>query len=60
MEDVYPKLVALVTQDEVAAGREAGQLAVRLLPRDRTANIAVIEGSPGFAEVLQRARNIAR
>jgi len=55
LENVYPKLVALVTQDEVAAGREAGQLAARLLPRDRTANIAVIEGAPGFAEVLQRA-----
>jgi ribose transport system substrate-binding protein len=54
LEDVYPKLVALVTQDEVAAGREAGQLAARLLPRGRTANIAVIEGAPGFAEVLQR------
>jgi ribose transport system substrate-binding protein len=55
LQDVYPKLVALVTQDEVAAGREAGQLAARLLPRDRTANIAIIEGAPGFAEVLQRA-----
>jgi ribose transport system substrate-binding protein len=55
LENVYPRLVALVTQDEVAAGREAGQLAARLLPRDRTANIAVIEGAPGFAEVLQRA-----
>ena len=55
LQDVYPKLVALVTQDEVAAGREAGQLAARILPRDRTANIAIIEGAPGFAEVLQRA-----
>lgn len=55
LRDVYPKLVALVTQDEVAAGREAGQLAARILPHDRTANIAIIEGAPGFAEVLQRA-----
>ncbi len=55
LQDVYPRLVALVTQDEVAAGREAGQLAARIVPRDRTANIAVIEGAPGFAEVLQRA-----
>lgn len=52
---VYPKLVALVTQDEVAAGREAGLIALRLLPRDRVARIAVIEGAPGFPEVLQRA-----
>ena len=52
---VYPKLAALVTQDEVAAGREAGQLALRLLPPDRVARIAVIEGAPGFPEVVQRA-----
>jgi ribose transport system substrate-binding protein len=55
LENVYPGLVALVTQDEVAAGREAGQLAARLLARGHTANIAIIEGAPGFAEVLQRA-----
>lgn len=55
LEDVYPKLVALVTQDEVAAGRAAGELAARLLPRDRVTHIAIIEGAPGFAEVLQRA-----
>ena len=55
LHDVYPRLVALITQDEVAAGREAGELAARLLPRDRTAHIAIIEGAPGFAEVLQRA-----
>ena len=52
---VYPKLAALVTQDEVAAGREAGRLALRLLPPDRVARIAIIEGAPGFPEVVQRA-----
>ena len=56
LTDVYPKLVALITQDEVMAGREAGRLATRLLPGNRTVNIAVIEGAPGFAEVLQRAQ----
>jgi ribose transport system substrate-binding protein len=54
LKDVYPKLTALITQDEIAAGREAGQLSVKLLPRGRVAKIAVIEGAPGFAEVLQR------
>jgi ribose transport system substrate-binding protein len=54
LREVYPRLTALVTQDEVAAGREAGRLALRLLPRDRVARIAVIEGAPGFPEVLQR------
>jgi ribose transport system substrate-binding protein len=60
LKNVYPKLVALVTQDEVAAGREAGQIAATLLPPGRPANIAVIEGAPGFAEVLQRATGFRR
>lgn len=54
LRDVYPKLVALVTQDETAAGREAGRLAARLLPPGRVAHIAIIQGAPGFPEVLQR------
>ena len=56
LREVYSKLTALVTQDEVLAGREAGQLAVSLLPRERVARIAIIEGAPGFPEVLQRAQ----
>ena len=54
LSDVYPKLVALVTQDEVAAGRAAGQAAIRILPPGRVARIAVIEGAAGFPEVFQR------
>lgn len=54
LHDVYPKLVALVTQDETAAGREAGRLAAKLLLPGRIARIAIIEGAPGFPEVLQR------
>ena len=56
VEDVYPGLVALASQDEVAAGRAAGTLALRWLPRGRPARIAVIEGAAGFPEVEQRAR----
>jgi len=56
VEDVYPGLVALASQDEVAAGRAAGSLALRWLPRDRLARIAIIEGAAGFPEVEQRAR----
>ncbi|TPG52134.1 sugar ABC transporter substrate-binding protein [Sphingomonas glacialis] len=56
VEDVYPGLVALASQDEVAAGRAAGTLAARLLPAGRPARIAVIEGAAGFPEVEQRAR----
>lgn len=56
IDDVYPGLVALASQDEVAAGEAAGKLAARLLPRNRTARIAIIEGAAGFPEVEQRAR----
>jgi len=56
VEDVYPGLVALASQDEVAAGRAAGSLALRWLPRGRPARIAIIEGAAGFPEVEQRAR----
>jgi ribose transport system substrate-binding protein len=57
---VYPRLTALVTQDEVVAGQEAGRLALMLLPRGRAARIAIIEGAPGFPEVLQRAEGFRR
>ena len=60
LHEVYPKLAALVTQDEVLAGQEAGRLALTLLPRDRLARIAIIEGAPGFPEVLQRAEGFTR
>ena len=52
--DVYPALVALVTQDEVASGEAAGELARGLLPKGRVARIAVVEGAAGFPEVVQR------
>jgi ribose transport system substrate-binding protein len=54
VKDVYPKLVALTTQDEVAAGISAGELASKLLPPGKQAKIAVVEGRSGLAEVRQR------
>ncbi|HTW28536.1 MAG TPA: sugar ABC transporter substrate-binding protein [Acetobacteraceae bacterium] len=54
IKDVYPKLVALATQDEVAAGEAAGRVAATLLPKGKVAKIAVIEGKAGFPEVQQR------
>ena len=54
IKDVYPKLVALATQDEVAAGAAVGRTAATLLPKDHAAKIAVIEGQAGFPEVKQR------
>jgi len=56
VQDVYPGLVALASQDEVAAGSAAGTLARRWLPQGRPAKVAVIEGAAGFPEVEQRAR----
>jgi len=55
IKQVYEKMAALVTQDEIAAGERAGELAARLLPKGREAKIAVIEGAAGFAEVRQRS-----
>lgn len=52
IEDVYPGLVALVTQAEVKAGRKAGELALTALPRG--GKMAVVEGAAGFAEVQLR------
>ena len=54
IKDVYPKLAALTTQDEIAAGKAAGELALKLMPTDRPAKIAIIEGAAGFSEVVQR------
>ncbi|SAL83606.1 sugar ABC transporter substrate-binding protein [Caballeronia choica] len=53
VKDVYPKLTALVASDEVHAGYNAGQIAVTLLPKGRTANIAIVEGAPGYPTVWQ-------
>ncbi|MDT9592272.1 sugar ABC transporter substrate-binding protein [Nocardioides zeae] len=52
LEDVYEELVALVTQDELAAGRAAGELALQALPEG--GKLAVVEGAAGFAEVELR------
>ena len=54
IDDVYESLAALVTQQEVAAGREVGLLAARLLDGVDVARVAIIEGAAGYAEVGQR------
>ncbi|MFC5751845.1 sugar ABC transporter substrate-binding protein [Actinomadura rugatobispora] len=55
LNDVYPGLAALVTQDEYGAGRKAGELAVKAVPKGGA--IAVVEGAAGFAETQQRFRD---
>jgi ribose transport system substrate-binding protein len=56
IKDVYPKLAALVASDEVKTGENAGLIAAKLLPQNRTANIAIVEGAPGYAQVWQRTK----
>lgn len=52
LKDVYPSLVALVTQDEYAAGAKAGEIAAKAVPGG--GKMAVVEGAAGFAEVTTR------
>lgn len=52
LKDVYPRLAALVTQDEIAAGAKAAELVEQVLPDG--GKIAVVEGQAGFAEVKLR------
>lgn len=60
IDDVYESLAALVTQQEVAAGREVGLLSARLLDGVDTAKIAIIEGAAGYAEVQQRTEGFEK
>jgi ribose transport system substrate-binding protein len=58
IDDVYEGLVALVTQEEIGAGYQIGEMAAGLLA-DRgieTAKIAIVEGSAGNSEVGQRTQ----
>ncbi|WP_321807020.1 sugar ABC transporter substrate-binding protein [Burkholderia sp. BCC1993] len=56
IKDVYPKLAGLVASDEVRAGADAAQIAARLLPKDRVAKIAIVEGAPGYPTVWQATK----
>ena len=56
INDVYPKLTALVASDEVHVGYDAAQIAATLLPKGRTANIAIVEGAPGYPTVWQTTK----
>ncbi|MGF6700393.1 ribose transport system substrate-binding protein [Paraburkholderia sp. MM5496-R1] len=56
LRQVYPKLTALVTRDDVESGELAGELAAKLLPKGRTAKIGIVEGTAGVAAVKQRTQ----
>jgi len=53
IDDVYEGLVALVTQEEVAAGEQAAEIVLDVVPDG--GNVAIVEGQAGFAEVATRA-----
>lgn len=55
-KDVYPKATALVGMDNIAGGERAGELAATMLPKDRTAKIAIVEGAAGYPQVWQRSQ----
>jgi ribose transport system substrate-binding protein len=56
LRDVYRRLVALVSTDDVRAGEVAGELAAAMLPPGRKAKIAVVEGAPGYAVLELRSQ----
>lgn len=56
IRQVYEKLTALVTTDDVAAGERAGELAAKYLPKGKVAKIGIIEGEAGYAVVRQRTQ----
>jgi ribose transport system substrate-binding protein len=58
VQDVYPKLAALVASDEIHTGYNAGEIAAKLLPTGRVANIAIVEGAPSYPQVWQRTKGL--
>ena len=52
---VYPGLTVQLTEDEVASGKIAAELALTAFPDG--ASYAIVEGAPGFIEVAQRAQD---
>lgn len=52
-KDVYPGLSALVGQDYIVSGERLGEEAAKMLPKDHTAKIGIVEGMPGYALVKQ-------
>jgi ribose transport system substrate-binding protein len=60
IQEVYPKLTALVANDDVRTGEVAGEIAVNLLPKDRLVKVAIVEGAAGYPQVWQRSKGFKR
>ncbi|TGV85270.1 sugar ABC transporter substrate-binding protein [Mesorhizobium sp. M00.F.Ca.ET.149.01.1.1] len=51
VKDPYPALSALVATDNFKAGYVSGEIAAGVLPKDRKAKIAIVQGDPAYAVV---------
>ena len=51
LKDPYPGLSALVATDNYTAGYVSGEMAAPLLPKDRSAKIAIVQGDPAYTIV---------
>lgn len=58
LTDVYPNLIALATQDELGAGKKAGELALKALPSG--GKVAIVLGAAGFAENTLRVQDFQK
>ena len=47
----YPGLSAFVATDNFKAGYASGEMAAKILPKDHTAKIAIVQGDPAYAVV---------
>jgi ribose transport system substrate-binding protein len=56
IRDVYPKATALISSDEIHTGINSGDIAAKLLPKDRVAKVAILEGAPGMPQNWQRTK----
>ena len=55
-KDPYPGLSALVGRDNVLSGQRIAKLAATMLPKDRRVKIGIVEGMPGYADVIQLSK----
>lgn len=52
----YPGLSALVGRDNIYSGQRIAKLAATMLPKDRRVKVGIVEGMPGYADVIQLSK----
>ncbi|KQV37002.1 hypothetical protein ASC96_26630 [Rhizobium sp. Root1204] len=60
LEDIYPSILAFVAHNDITSGSLAAEIALPFLPKDRPAKIVVIEGAPGYDNVVKRSAGFER